>query len=263
MTETEAMTRGGTRDACQRCGEPVGTFRFCLNCGASVVAEDELTPLPEPTTPGRVRRVLRSVARWRAPIVVLPLLGGLAIVGGIGAQMLTAQIPEPTIETKVTCWDGKKVLAADACTMPSGSEGLRWVFPTFHPNRDDCLDVLISHPEYTRPAMFECDFKVDNRWVKVSYMELAGVDPGRVYFEKEFPNAKRETVKTAEGTPYRYIWRKYTAEGYELAAMYIDFPYAVGIVAPDGVHRDAALRELEFRHPDRMSVASTTSDYTG
>jgi hypothetical protein len=255
VTETEAMVRG-TRDACRRCGEPLGTFRFCLNCGASV-AEDELGPsVPPPAPTSRVRRALRAIARWRAPLVVVPLLALLATVAGVGAQMLTAEIPDPPPQVQVTCWDGSQVGSGDACTMPSGEEGLRWVFPTFHPNRDDCLDVLISHPEYTRPAMFECDFKVAGRWVKVSYMELAGVDPARIYFEKDFPNAKRETVRTAEGTPYRYVWRKYTAEGYELAAMYIDFPYAVGIVARDAAHRDAALRELEFRHPDRMSVAS-------
>lgn len=259
MTETEAMVRG-TRDACHRCGEPLGTFRFCLNCGASVAAEDELGPAasepPAAVPASRVRRALRAVARWRAPLVVVPMLAGLAVVGGVGAQMLTAEIPDPQPQTQVTCWDGAKVGAPEACTMPSGEAGLRWVFPTFHPNRDDCLDVLVSHPEYARPAMFECDFKVDGRWLKVSYMELAGVDPARRFFEKEFPHAKRETVRTAEGTPYRYVWRKYTSEGFELAAMYIDFPYAVSLVAPDAERRDAALRELEFRHPDRMSVAS-------
>ena len=259
MSETEALSQG-TRDVCNRCGEPAGTFRFCLNCGASV--DDQLGPAgaSETARPSRIRRVLRRIARWRTPIVVFPLLAALAIVGGMGAQMLTAKIPPPDTHAEVTCWDGARARSADACTAPSRMEGLRWVFPTFHPNRDDCVDVLLTHPEYLRPAMYECDFKVLRHWVKVTYMELAAVDAARIYFEKYFAQSSREQVRTAEGTPYRYVWRQHTDQGYELASMYIDFPYAVSITAPAAVYRDRALREVEFRHPDKISVADPPSD---
>ena len=252
MIETEGRPPG-THDACPRCGAPAGTFQFCLNCGASV--DDELGPVEASDAPvSRIRRVLRGIARWRTPLVVIPALGALGVVGGVGASMLTAEVPLPEVRPQVTCWDHSTAESADACTTPTGVDGLRYVFPTFHPTRDNCVDVLLTHPEYTRPAMYECDFKVDNHWIKVTYMQLADVSAARVYFEKYFPEAKREQVNTAEGTPYRYVWREHTDLGYELAAMYIDYPYAVSINAPEESYRDQALRELEFRHPDKMLI---------
>jgi hypothetical protein len=256
VSETKTLEQG-TQDACPRCGEPIGTFRFCLNCGASVLeTPEELGPAPaDPTRPSRLRRTLRQIGRWRTPLVVFPMLGALAAVAGVGASMMTAEIPdsEPA-PPEVRCWDGEVVGAAESCTSPSGEAGLRWVFPTFHPERGECVDVLLTH-DYPRPAMWECDFKIPGRWVTVTYTELAGVEPARKYFEKEFAGSRREKVRTADGTVYRYVWRKRTDEGFELASMYKDFPYAVGITAAKAAYRDQALRELEFRHPDRMSIA--------
>jgi len=211
----------------------------------------------EPGRPSRLRRVVRWLARWRTPVVVVPLLGALSATGAMGAQMMTAEIPPPEPDVQVTCWDGAEAGSAEGCTAPSGEAGLRWVFPTFHPDRDGCVDVLIEHPDYARPAMFECDVKVAGHWAKVTYTELADVDTGRRFFEKEFADADRERVNTAEGEPYRYVWRQQTdEEGYELATMYTDFPYAVSITAAKPVDRDRALRDIDFRHPDRISASS-------
>ena len=255
VSETEELTRG-TPDACRRCGEPAGSFRFCMSCGADLLAKETD---PDVAKASRLSRELRRIAPWRTPLVVFPLLAALAVVGGMGARMLTQEIPPPEPQTQVLCWDGTVTESASGCTAPSGVDGLRWVFPTFHPDRDDCVDVLIEHPEYPRPAMFECDFKAGNRWLKVTYNELASVEAARKYYEKEFPDADREQVRTAEGTPYRYLWRQQTDAGFELAAMYIDFPYAVEVVAKTASSRDLALRKLGFRHPDKMSVADEDS----
>ena len=62
MSETEELKRG-TPEACSRCGEPAGTFRFCLSCGADLLA----VPPPEVATSSRLRRVLRRVVRVRTP----------------------------------------------------------------------------------------------------------------------------------------------------------------------------------------------------
>ena len=187
--------------------------------------------------------------------MIFPLLAGLAVVGGMGARLLTEKVPPPTAHIQVDCWDGTGADSLDACTAPSGMEGLRWVFPTFHPLRDNCVDVLATHPEYVRPAMYQCDFKIPKQWVTVTYNELADIDAARKYFAKQYPDAEREVVKTVEGTAYRYVWRQQTDEGHALAAMYMDYPYAVEIVARSAKARDAALRKLDFRHPDKMAEA--------
>ena len=56
MTETEAMTRGGTRDACQRCGEPSRDVPAVCGPGAQW-AKAELTP---PTGPAKPWAALQS-----------------------------------------------------------------------------------------------------------------------------------------------------------------------------------------------------------
>lgn len=256
MSETEELTRG-TPEACPRCGEPAGTFRFCLKCGADVLAVERVT---EEAGPSRLRRVVRRVVRVRTPLVILPLLAGLTVVGGMGARLLTEKIPPPTPHTQVACWDGTGAPTIDDCVRPAGVAGLRWVFPTFHPTRDDCVDVLASHPEYLRPAMYQCDFKIPKQWVTVTYNELASVEAARKYFEKTYADAEREQVRTVEGDPYRYVWRQQTDEGSALAAMYIDYPYAVEIVAKSAKARDQALRKLDFRHPDKMAEAFRLAD---
>ena len=90
----------------------------------------------------------------------------------------------------------------------------------------------------------------------MTYSELAGVDSGRRYFDRGFPGVKREQVNTADGVPYRYVWRQRTDTGYELATMYVDAPYAVTITAAQAALRDRALSKIEFRHPDRLSIAA-------
>jgi hypothetical protein len=283
-TETLSPAPPGS---CRRCGAPLGAFRFCLNCGATVPVDGRADGPPDgpsagppagrpagrpagpPDGPGAeeqdapapssgLRRALRGIARWRTPIVVFPLLAGVAIAAGTGAQMLTAKIPTDT-RAEITCWDGGAARAAEDCAPPSGVAGLRWVFPTFHPQRDDCVDVLVEHPEYPRPAMYACELKVGRRWVAVTYMQLADVDAGRRYFEKAFPGSVREKVRGAGGTPYRYVWRKRTDDAFVLASMYVDYPFAVTVSASAAEDRDRGLRKLVFRPPDRMRVAPEPS----
>lgn len=238
---------------CRRCGEPVGDFQFCLSCGASVTdaVTDAGERADEPAS--GLRGLLRKVARWRTPIVVIPSLVALAVVGGLGAQMLTAEIVPPEVEPEVICWDGEVVGSSGDCSAPSGVAGLRWVFPGFRPGRDDCVDVLIAHPEYARPTMYECETEVAGEQVTIAYMQLADVVAGRRYFEKTF-TGEREKVRTADGAPSRYVWRQRGDDGFELASMYTDFPYAVTVTADRPRLRDRAQRGLDFRHPDKISV---------
>jgi hypothetical protein len=92
--------------------------------------------------------------------------------------------------------------------------------------------------------------------VEVTFSELASVEAARHYFEKQFSGSQREQVRTSDGDPYRFMWHQHTDEGYELATMYVDFPYAVNLTADTPAHRDRALRAIDFRHPDKISVSS-------
>jgi hypothetical protein len=133
-------------------------------------------------------------SRLRSVLVVMPLVAGLVVVAGIGARMLLADIPDPEPEATVadvTCWDGT-TKAAEDCTSPTGRAGLRWVFPSFKPDLLGCRNVLLEHPEFKRPTMFECDGAVPTGRVTITYSELSAVPAGRAYLEKEYGVAPEE-----------------------------------------------------------------------
>jgi hypothetical protein len=198
--------------------------------------------------------IVRWVVRWRTPLVVVPLIVAVAVAGRVGVEMMTSKLPSATAE--VACWDGGTAASAADCPRPTGAEGLQWVFPGFRPDDDRCRDVLVERPEISRPAMWECVLVVDGRRVTVTYMQLAGVESARRFFDQQFAPRPRAEVATAEGELARYLWQRDSARARsELATMYAEHPYAVGIRAPSARLLTAALRTIGFRHPNRISVA--------
>jgi hypothetical protein len=198
----------------------------------------------------RLRRGMRWVRRWRAPMVIVPLFAMLTIAGAVGAQMLTAEVPPASTESDVACWDDRQVESVDECSAPTGAAGLRWVFPSFHPNGETCRDVLDEEPD--RLGMWECDKVVDEHQATVTYIHLAGVASARRFFDRRFDGQQREEVHTAEGELSRYVWRQPSGARSELVTMYVDHPYAVHIRANGSDPLTLALRTIEFRHPDRI-----------
>jgi hypothetical protein len=191
--------------------------------------------------------------RLRAVLVVVPLIVGLLVVAGIGARMLLADIPDPEPETEVadvTCWDGKSLPAED-CSSPTGRAGLRWVFPSFKPDLLGCRNVLLEHPEYKRPTMFECEGSVATGSVTITYSELSGVPAGRAYLEKEYGVAGDEI----DGDRLRWDDSGVNDGIYESDVMYADAPFAVEVRARSAQARDDALESLiRFRPADHITV---------
>lgn len=245
MTQPQGM---GPR--CQRCDAPSVSGRFCTNCGASVDAPADQDSSPPPVVrdrPSGFTRAMRALAHFRTPLVLLPLIGALVVSGGIGAQMLWEQVPtaEPEAAT-VRCWDGERVVDEQDCGLPQGVAGLRWVFPSFRTDQDQCRDVLLDNPEFNRPTVWECTVEIGGAPIVITYSELTGVKPARAFIRREYGDATRRTVKAKNGTPVRYEWRRRLEDGQDrtgfvLTSMYVGFPYAVEILAEDRVLREDAL----------------------
>lgn len=212
----------------------------------------DVTETAEAPMPSGRWRAVHWVVRHRTPFVVVPLVAAVAVAGGVGAQLMTATIPAASSD--VVCWDGRSVAASDDCTSPVGTVGLQWVFPGFRPHRDGCRDVLVDRPEQQRPAMWECVRRVGGQRVTVTYIQVADVEEALRYFDRRFGTAPREEVATAEGELARYLWRR-AGRAPELATLYAEHPYAVGIRAGNLRLVTEALRTIGFRHPDRISVA--------
>ncbi|GEP39329.1 hypothetical protein NPS01_29920 [Nocardioides psychrotolerans] len=197
--------------------------------------------------PSGFTRAMRAVAHFRTPLVLLPLIGALVVSGGIGARMLWEQVPgsAPQVAT-VRCWDGERLVDPQDCGLPEGVAGLRWVFPSFQPDADECRDVLLDNPAFERPTMWECTVEIGGSPIVLTYSELTGVKPARAFIQQEYGDAERLTVEADNGTPVRYEWRRELEEdaGFTVTSMYVDFPYAVEVRAEERVLREDALATI-------------------
>ncbi len=243
MTQAEGAAPG-----CPRCGDPEATGRFCAGCGA---------PLAAARAPSGFTRAMRAIARFRTPLVLLPLVGALVVSGGIGAQMLFEQVPgkQPEAVT-VRCWDGERVVDEQDCGLPEGLAGLRWVFPSFQPGEDDCRDVLLDNPTYQRPTMWQCSVESGGAPIVITYSQLTGVKPARAFIQREYGDAERRTVRADNGTPVRYEWRRPLGDGkgFVVTSMYVALPYAVEVRARDRRVREEALASIvRFRGVSAIS----------
>jgi hypothetical protein len=203
--------------------------------------------------PGDVARRLQR----RTPLVVLPLIVGLLTSGVVGARLLWADPPtaDATAPSAV-CWDGSEVADARTCGRPKGVRGLHWVFPSFSPRGDDCVNVRTGDRGVRRPTVWMCDFEMSGSPVSITYSELRSVARGRASFDAEYAGSERTTVTGKDGAALRHEWRRELpgGGGYAVTVMYVDHPYAVQVVAERKALREGALTStVRFRPPEALT----------
>lgn len=171
--------------------------------------------------------------------------------------MLLEDIPDPaSAPSTAICWDTEEVSDADECTLPTGEAGLRWVFPSFDPEKGECRNLLKGVKNPTRPTAWQCDIVAKNGvLVQVNYLELASARSGRVYYQKQFEGSKRLKVLDREDQVFRYEWRQPTNLGFQLATVYKDFPFAVVVNSENAAFRDKIFKSrVKFRQPKGVTV---------
>ncbi len=260
---------------CGICGSDRQAGRFCSNCGArsgtSPVDELLVDIHPEPSAgaptdgvPGEAstltwaRRLRVVVGRWRAVVVIVPLLAGLAVAIDIGSDLLWAEIPDESIAApSLTCWDGSTAATVADCGRPRGVEGLQWVFPSFEPEGQGCRDVLLANPGYKRPAMWACESSVGGRPVEVIYSELTSVASAKAFISREYDGVEASTVSGRGGEVVRHVWRAPAdspGEPFTFTTMYADFPFAVSVSATSAADREQVVRRGLALRPVREMV---------
>lgn len=191
-------------------------------------------------------RVASRPGARRTVLVVLPLLVGLAVTGGMGGRLLLGE-PEPASATgAVTCWDGEEAESAEQCGRPRGTDGLGRVFPSFRPDRLDCLDELERNPSFNRPAMWTCTQTIGGRPVAVTYSEVTARKPAVRFLDDLHGEGARGAVRTLAGGATAYSWTPQATEdgAWSGSLLLREGPYAVTVLAE--LRSDAA-RALERR----------------
>ncbi len=191
--------------------------------------------------------VLRVLKRWRALIVLLPLVIALGVAAAIGARLLWADVPERVAPAPdVTCWD-LTVVPESQCPVPSGVAGLRWVFPSFTPGRSDCTEVAREEP---LPFEWRCRVVLDGEPIRLAYSARPSTEQALSSLRQRYTD-EPESVADGERLVFRLPNR--AEAGYMLAVAYERYPFVVTVTAATIGLRERALEQLlEFRPDDQV-----------
>jgi hypothetical protein len=208
----------------------------------ALLPEGEPVPLVRDDAP----RASSRPGRRRTAMVVLPLLVGLAAVGGTGGRMLLGETGDPASATDtVTCWDGEEAESVRQCSRPRGVDGLARVFASFRPAELECFDELERNPSYNRPAMWTCTQTIGGRPVSVTYSEVTARKPAVRFFDDLHGEDARGVVRDLRGGATAYIWTPQATEGaWEGSLLLREGPFAVTVRAE---LRSDASRALQRR----------------
>lgn len=193
------------------------------------------------TDTDRDRRGIRStLLRWRAPLVLVPLLLALGYAGVLGARLLWAEVaPDPVTAPVVACWDGSEASAPD-CPPPTGLAGLRWVFPSFRPFGGACDKVVYKKGRGTRPLAYVCTVRLGGRTARVTYSERSDLEGSLDFFARRYDEVR--PVSTAGGARLVYSDPAPRKNGtYEAAVALTTYPFSVTVSAVNERLRDAVL----------------------
>lgn len=212
---------------------------------------DPLVPV-EPVE--RVRWWRRRPGWVRTTLVVAPTLLGLVVTGMVGLSLLRSTGADPVeVVSDVSCWDGAD--PDDGCSTPEGGRGLRWVFPSFNPNRLDCVDDLVRNPSFNRPVMRTCEVMIGGRPVQVTYSEVTGQRPALRYFDQLHGEDRREPDVLGGAQVVRWRASPVPDGGWHASVLLKALPYAVTVRTERRSDADKVLRRwVDVRSQEELQL---------
>lgn len=127
--------------------------------------------------------------------------------------------PTPVVAPYL-CWDGSPADDLAECTMPSGKEGLAYVFPSMKYAGSSC-GRPISSPDIGRIAMVQCvTYLDDGSRIKVNYSKWRSVGAAREHY-----SGKLDVELGADGVDVYSGWVKDFTE-FNYAYVYSDYPFS-------------------------------------
>ena len=154
----------------------------------------------------------------------------------------------PSTASQRRCWDGRVRVPAD-CSVPSGVQGLQWVYPAFKQARADCRRV--ARPLSPRKVLaFFCPFNVDEPNGGIRYSEWDSAASAREVIGRDF--YWPETSVERDG----YTWSVWIREDrdeqgwFSSAVAYRDWPFSAEVVTNTRRAAIVACNIIELREPD-------------
>ncbi|MXG91430.1 hypothetical protein [Nocardioides flavescens] len=141
-----------------------------------------------------------------------------------------------------TCWDGRATPSLATCPLPSGTDGLAWVFPTFDPTSSRCRPAPTEGRAYAVTLSWTCTARVDGRRVTLAYDEV--VDPAELAQWMVAKAGPEHLAKIDGARGGRLLMDDTAGEPSRITGGYARLPWAVSVFAPDPATARAAWDEL-------------------
>ncbi len=154
----------------------------------------------------------------------------------------------PSIASQRRCWDGRVRVPAD-CSVPSGVQGLQWVYPAFKRDHADCRPI--GRPLSPRKVLaFFCPFNVDDPNGGIRYSEWDSAASAREVIGRDF--YWPETAVERDG----YTWSVWIREDrdeqgwFSSAVAYRDWPFSAEVVSNTRRAAILACNTIDHRQPE-------------
>lgn len=146
-----------------------------------------------------------------------------------------------------TCWDGRPTPSLATCPLPSGLEGLAWVFPAFDPTSSRCRPAAIEDRAYAVTLSWTCSARVDGRRVTLAYDEVA--DPAALAQWMVLKAGADHVSEVSGARGGRLLMDDTAGSPARITGSYARLPWAVSVFAPDPATARAAWTELVRQRP--------------
>lgn len=197
---------------------------------------------------------------WLAPLLALLVVAAAGALGfvlyltlrddsgntaGDSERSDPSSPTQPSEPDELICWDADSPGPASACTEPTGTAGLRWVFPSFDP--EECVRTRGRDLAEGADETWECSSWGAEGRVRVRYTRWSTTDAARSIYFKRYSDPPLLEPDQAE--PEFQTWRGIgnPEPTFDLTRLYADHPFSVSVVAEYEADRESAFTGLEFR----------------
>lgn len=149
-----------------------------------------------------------------------------------------------------TCWDGTQTADIGTCPLPSGVQGLAYVFPSLTPDRPQCRVNPNSDRSFGVETSWVCSERALGREVLISYDHVTDIDEVDAFMHASVPAGQITEIPGAHGG--RCIATDTAKRPARITGWYEGFPYVVSVFAPTRASAERAWKSIVQQRPAQV-----------
>jgi serine/threonine-protein kinase len=177
--------------------------------------------------------------------VLFAFLGGRHDSGPVAAAApasTAAASPSAVVPSEFVCWNGEHNTNLEACGVPAGLDGLRYVYPSFDAEFDTCAR---EEPNSAERIAYACSYGGKSL---IRYDYWFDGSAARAHYEESYKGASKTDLLAASQPIGRlYDWRRSHKGKYRLSGNWIGNSFGFSIEAATSKQQEALISRLQLR----------------